>query len=176
MQAFCFSEYGKELDICRPESSPDFFVLLLDYLKRERINKVVISKLTLDANYWGVKDLLRERHSVIVVDTLYSPIGEKEVLPLHVHRDIATLSKYHDESIIIGPDLISHFHPRRQLASVKTYFQDGGGSYKMDVLTSGWVVRNSSGNATQINSRLYEYVVGRDYELENKNAKRSKRK
>ena len=176
MHGFCFSEFGEELEICHPASSPDFFVLLSDHLKRNRVNKVAVSAGVLKYNTWGIKDLLRAGHQVIVVDASYSPINEAEVLPVHVHRNKDTLNKYHDDCIVIGEDLIAYYHPRRMLLSIKTYFQDDGGAYKMDVLTSGWVVRNTTGNANRINSRLYEYVEGRDYELENKNAKRSKRK
>ena len=176
MHGFCFSEYGEELEICYPQSSPDFFVLLMDHMKRLDINKVAVSLDTYKFNIWGIKDLLRAGYKVIVVDPVYSPINDEEVLPVHVHRNKETLAKHHDDCIVIGDDLIPYYHSRRGLLSLKTYFQDDGGAYKMDVFASGWTIRNTTGSATRINSRLYEYVIERDYELENKNAKRSKRK
>ena len=174
MRGFCFSEIGKELSIQYPDPNTDFFIFLTDYAKQENVTHVAMNLEDYKFCRLGVKDLLKYGLSVIIVDVSYSPIDDEEVLPVEVHRNINTLDKHHPECIVIG-SLIPYFHHMRRLKKIKSHFQEGVGQYKMTVLRSGWVVRSTAGSDTHIRTRSYEYVVERDYELENSNAKRKRR-
>ncbi|AXC40419.1 hypothetical protein [Salmonella phage S115] len=174
MHAFCFSKVGEQLAINYPDANTDFFVLLTDFANKLGIKNVAMTVSDMKFGWLGVKDLLNYGFNVIIVDPTYSPIEDDDVIPVWVQRDINTLDKHYPDCVIIG-ELIPYFHKRRRLESIKSYFQDNDCGYKMDVLTSGWVVKNTTGNADRITSRLYEYVKERDYELENNNAKRRTR-
>lgn len=174
MHGFCFSQVGEQLTILYPESGTDFYLFLSDFAKHLGINNIAMSKEDMRFGRLGVKDLLKYGFNVIIVDPTYSPIQDEDVLPVGVHRNIETLDKHFPDCIVIG-DIIPYFHKRRRLKSIKSYFQEGTPSVIMDVLTSGWVVKSTTGNSQQINSRVYEYVKDRDYELEKSNAKRKTR-
>lgn len=174
MRGFCFSEIGKELAIQYPDPNTDFFIFLSDWAKQEGTQYIAMSAEDFKFCRLGVKDILRYGLQVIIVDSSYSPIDDEEVLPVGVHRDINTLDKYFPDCIVIG-SLINYYHHQRKLEKIKSYFQEGVGQYKMNVLQSGWCVRTTVGNSNHIRMRVYEYVVDRDYELEKSNAKRKRR-
>jgi hypothetical protein len=91
-----------------------------------------------------------------------------------VHRNVNTLDKHFPDCVVIG-ELVSYYHRGRKLQQIKSYFQEGVGQYKMNILSSGWRVLSSAGGTDYIKMRVYEYVVERDYELEKSNAKRKTR-
>lgn len=171
MHGFCFSEQGKEISIQVPDPNTDFFVFLMDYAEQNQMGSVAMTLEDFKNCRQGAKDIIRHGLSVIIVDPTYSPINDNEVLPVNVHRNIDTLDKHYPDAIVLG-SLIPHFHRQRRLQKIKTHFQEGAGQYMMNVLTSGWVIRGTTGGADRVSTRSYEYVVERDYELENSNAKR----
>ncbi|AUV59136.1 hypothetical protein HOS86_gp020 [Klebsiella phage vB_KpnM_KpS110] len=175
MHGFCFSQIGEQLTILHPDAGTDFYLFLSDYARDLGVNAIAMSKDDMKFGKLGTKDLLRYGFNVIVVDPVYSPIQDEDIIPVGVHRNIETLHKYYPDCIVIG-EIIPYFHKRRRLQTIKSYFQEGQASVIMDVLTSGWVVKSTTGNSQQINSRVYEYVKERDYELENSNAKRKTRR
>lgn len=174
MRGFCFSEIGKELSIQYPDPNTDFFIFLTDHAKKENISEVALSHGDYKLCRLGVKDLLSYGLKVVIVDPCYSPIDDEEVLPVYVHRNIDTLDKHYPDCIVIG-ELIAYCHRHRKLQQIKSYFQDGVGQYKMNALSSGWRVLSTAGSAEYIKTRVYQYVVERDYELEKSNAKRNRR-
>lgn len=174
MRGFCFSEIGKELLIQQPDPNTDFFIFLTDFAKRENISHVAINLEDYNICRLGIKDLLAYGLHVIVVDAQYTPIDDAETIPVFVHRNIDTLDKYFPECLVVG-SLIPYFQQRRKLKQIKTYFQEGVGKYKMNALSSGWMIRTTVGGIEYIKMRIYEYVVERDYELEKGNAKRNRR-
>lgn len=175
MLGFCFSTPGEELGIQYPESNTDFFIFLSDFAKANKVDHIAMTVQDMRFGILGVKDLLRYGFKVIVVDPRYSPIDDDHVIPVSVHRDPDTLDKYYPDCIVIG-ELITRYHSQRKLEMIKSYFQEGKTAYSMLVLKSGWTVKSTSGRAdtNRINTRVYAYVVERDYELETKNAKRRK--
>lgn len=173
MHGFCFSQIGEQLSILHPDSGTDFYLFLSDFGRHLGVRHIAMSKDDMRFGRLGVKDLLKQGFEVIIVDPSYSPIQDEDVIPVGVHRNIETLDKHYPECIVIG-EIIPYFHKRRRLKMIKSYFQEGTTSVIMDVLKSGWIVKSTTGNSQQINSRVYEYVKSRDYELENSNAKRKR--
>lgn len=173
MQGFCFSEPGKELVVHRPDPGSDFFVLLSMYAQQNQLGYIAMTLSDMRSGYQGVKDLIAYGHSVVIVDSQYSPLDEDRVLPLLVHRNEGTLEKSYPDCVVIG-ELIPRLQKQRRLLKIKAHFQDGDSAYAMDVFKSGWIVRSTAGNADRMHSRVYEYVESRDYELETSNAKRRK--
>lgn len=174
MKAFCFSEEGKELSILRPDPNTDFFLFLTDFAKQHGHNIVAVTYKDLQQCRLGIKDLLNYGLRVVVVDQVYSPISDTPVIPVWVHRNALTLQQYYPDCIVIG-ELIPIYQRLRQLELIKTYFQDGVPLVNMDALKSGWVITRTTGNSEKINSRIYEYVTSRDYELEINSEKRNSR-
>lgn len=174
MRGFCFSEIGKELSIQYPDPNTDFFIFLSDYAQKENISHIAMKYEDYKFCRLGVKDLLRFGLYVIIVDQTYSPIDDEEVLPVFVHRNINTLDTHFPGCVVVG-ELVPYFHRVRKLEQIKSYFQDGVGQYKMNVLGSGWKVLSTAGGTDYIKMRVYGYDVDRDYELEKSNAKRKRR-
>lgn len=173
MHGFCFSQPDKELVINYPDPGTDFFLFLSMYAKQNDFDYITMTLGDMRKGGIGVKDLLTYGHRVVIVDALYSPIDDDLVWPLLVHRTESTLEKSYPNSLVIGA-LIPRLQQQRCLEKVKAYFQDGDPAYPMNVFRSGWVVRSTTGNSDRMNSRVYEYVKARDYELETSNAKRRK--
>lgn len=175
MHGFCFSEIGKELCIQYPDPNTDFFIFLSDYARKENTNLVAMAYEDYNFCRIGVKDLLSYGFGVIIVDACYSPINDVEILPVYVQRNIDTLDTHYPDCIVVG-GLVPYYQRQRKLKQIKSYFQQGVGQYKMNALSSGWRVLSTAGGTDYIKMRTYEYVVERDYELENSNAKRNKKR
>ncbi|WPJ72160.1 hypothetical protein DEEACLCL_00143 [Salmonella phage CRW-SP2] len=173
MHGFCFSQPGKELHINYPDPGTDFFLFLSLYAEQNGITHIAMTLEDMRKGGEGVKDLLAYGHQVVIVDAGYSPLDDDNVLPLMVHRMESTLEKAFPNCVVIG-GLIPRLQQQRRLEKLKAYFQDGEPAYPMNAFRSGWVVRSTTGNANRMNSRVYEYVKTRDYELETSNAKRRK--
>jgi len=105
LTGFCFGAKGSSLDILKVKED-DFCILLMDYCKERNITDIAMDVDTRFAIKYGVMDMMHNGFNVIIVDPSYSPIADDRVLPLNIHRNLATLGNYYPSVVCIGRLLI----------------------------------------------------------------------
>lgn len=176
MRGFCFTALQSELSVLQPNDGDDQALFLIEWAKRHEVQFVAMDADTCTNTFrHGVNDLIRAGIVPVVVDPSYSPINDKQVRPIMVARSFQMLEKEYPDCIVIG-SLLKEAHARRKLQDIKAHFQDGVPAYYMDVFKSGWSVASSGGTGDQLKTRLYQYRVERDYELEIKKNDRRKQR
>lgn len=105
LTGYCFAGENKQLDVLTVEED-DFCLFLTDYCQRNGITKIAMDLETRRSIHYGVIDLIHAGFKIIVVDPVYSPINDKHVLPLDVHRTLSTLGNHHPGSVCIGRLLV----------------------------------------------------------------------
>lgn len=144
LTGFCFAAPGSEVDIL--EASEDDFCLYLRehcYLKGTGVVAMDID--TKNKIPYGVRDLIHSGLDIIIVDPVYSPIHDKQVLPLNIHRDITTLGNHYPGAVCIGRLLVQQILDIRQshLRHITACFNHGSDSpvlNTLDLKALGWTI------------------------------------
>lgn len=154
LPAFCFNKPGTELEVLRVVED-DFCFHLVDYCRSENIETIVMDLETRYTMKYGVMDLLAMGYKIVVVHPNYSPITDKRVLPLDVHRDLETLHQHFPSSVCIG-NLVIQLGLKRMLSKI-TCMEEEGETLNILPLKSiqGWKI--ISNIETELGFVLTEY-------------------
>lgn len=148
LTGFCFAAPGSEFDILEA-GEDDFCLYLREHCYLSGTNVVAMDLETKNKIPYGVRDLIHSGIKVVIVDPVYSPIHDKQVLPLNVHRDHTTLGNHYPGAVCVGRLLVQQVLDIRasQLRRIVICLNHGSETpvlNNLDFKALGWKVNSIS--------------------------------
>lgn len=114
LTGFCFTTPTMNCLDVLDITEDDFCLYLREHCQLTGINTIAMDRDTKDKIPYGVIDLIHAGLRVVIVDPVYSPINDKKVLPLCVHRDMTTLSNHYHGAVCVGRLMVQMVLDHRQ--------------------------------------------------------------